>query len=1455
MTIIVVAEKPSVARDIAAVLGASQRGEGFLFGHGFAVTWAVGHLVALAEPGEISASWREWSLARLPMLPRTWPLSVYERTRRQFEIVRKVLHAKTAERIVCATDAGREGELIFRYIYEAAEARLPVDRLWISSLTPEAIRAGFQALSPASKFDGLAASARARSRADWLVGLNLSRAYSLRFEDQFSVGRVQTPTLAMIVDREQAIRDFKPEPYLEVWASFDPSLGEKGEKSEKGEKGAHAQYRGRYFRGTPDALSPTGLVELEGAAGEESSGSGDGEDAGEGLMSQRAGASEVGDARTVTGTGTGAQGATLGRGEVGGGRREHRLPIDGIEANEIMDRARTGRAEIIAVRNEKKKMPPPRLYDLSELQRHANRLWGFSANKTLEIAQKLYQESKLLSYPRTDCRHMSREVAETLPQILPRILSRYPGCIHARTGQPLGRRFVDDTRVTDHHAILPTTTDPARVSLSVDEARIYDLVCRRLLSSWHDDHVTAHTKVVTAVVTPIEAALDAPGSVADLYMSSGKTVLVEGWKILDLPSPRASGESRGRGEPGEDDRMLPPLAERQAVGVADVEIEKKSTQPPKRLTDASLLTAMETCGQTLDDRALSDAMKERGLGTPATRASIIETLIQRGYVERRGKVFFATEKGERLIELVHASVKDVAMTGLWEHRLRAIERGEHAFDAFMRDIEAYVEKVVADVRNTAPAGARPDGAPAPRTAPASAPGMLPATAPTAAPGMVPAAAPTAAPGVVQTLTRLGHERPVPRSKLGELLKDAFGFDHFRPHQRAVCEAVADGGRALLVMPTGAGKSLCYQLPGLARGRTLVVSPLIALMEDQVEKLRRAGLAADRIHSGRASADLRTIYGAWKGRALDYLFVAPERFRMKRFAEWLAENPPDLIAVDEAHCISHWGHDFRPDYRLLGDHIRQFASLPVIAMTATATRDVQDDIVKQLGLERGRRFIHGFRRSNLAIEIVTAAPAERAAAVERVLEDRARRPAIVYAATRKGAEEIAARLAAAFPSAAYHAGLSSERRDAVQDDFLKGRLEVIVATIAFGMGVDKADVRTVIHTGLPSSVEGYYQEIGRAGRDGEPARAVLLHSYVDVRLHDAMLQRDYPEVEALERVHRAIGRDSMSLDALREKLPRELGREGSRWAPRGGASGMDIALEKLMIHGGAVVDESVVSRGPNRLWRGSYERQRASRLQKLRDMVRLTEAHGCIMLQLIQHFGDDDDDGRPCGQCAVCAPLDSVLTCFRRCSAREQAQASRVLERIPRGWGISTGALYRETVGGEMDRSSFEVLLGSLGRAGLVRTEAAAFEKDGQEIAFLRVHRTDKGLGEADLSGLAVAEPLAVSGQASGGTGRSEGGRSSRRRSESTTARKRISAEAGATRDADFEALRQWRNQRARDLGVPPYVVLADRTIESLLEIRPRTQRALLDVAGIGDTKAEKYGAEILAIMGGLSASG
>lgn len=372
-----------------------------------------------------------------------------------------------------------------------------------------------------------------------------------------------------------------------------------------------------------------------------------------------------------------------------------------------------------------------------------------------------------------------------------------------------------------------------------------------------------------------------------------------------------------------------------------------------------------------------------------------------------------------------------------------------------------------------------------------------------------------------------------QSRLGPLLKRVFGHDAFRPFQEAVCRTVAEGRDALLVMPTGAGKSLCYQLPGLARGGTaLVVSPLIALMEDQVARLRALGLAAERIHSGIDRVVSRQVCRDYLGGTLDFLFIAPERLSIPGFPEMLAKRTPSLVAVDEAHCISEWGHDFRPDYRLLGGRLPLLRPAPVIALTATATPRVQDDIVRQLGMTEPGRFIHGFRRTNIAVEVVEAPPSRRAGLVRDVLADPAHRPAIVYTPSRREAESLAEELQSRVKAVAYHAGMAARERDDVQRRFLDGRAEVIVATIAFGMGIDKANVRTVVHTGLPASVEGYYQEIGRAGRDGLPSRAILLHSYGDTRTHEFFLERDYPESRAMsgpereQREHRRTQLDLM-----------------------------------------------------------------------------------------------------------------------------------------------------------------------------------------------------------------------------------------------------------------------------------------------------------------------------------------
>ncbi|HEY8022348.1 MAG TPA: DNA topoisomerase 3, partial [Thermoanaerobaculia bacterium] len=1035
MSVAVVAEKPSVGRDLARVLGAEKRGEGYLHGNGYVVTWAIGHLVALAEPGEMRPEWKKWRRDQLPILPREWPLVVSEATAAQFAVVRKILVSPHVSAVICATDAGREGELIFRYVYEAAGCTKPFERLWISSLTPEAIRRGFASLRAGRDLDPLADAARGRSRADWLVGMNLSRACSLAFDEDLSVGRVQTPTLAMVVERELAIRAFVPEDYLEIEATFAPPEGTPG-----------VTYRGTWFRGAEPG---------------------------------------------------GAQGQS----------HPKRLPADGEEAKRIVERALSaaGRCAVESVEAETRRLSPPLLYDLTELQRHANRLFGWSAQKTLGLAQALYERWKVLSYPRTDSRHLSRDVAATLPEIVAAIRGPYEGRLAPGTGErELGRRFVDDAKVTDHHAILPTTTRAEGLGLSADEQALYDLVCRRLLSAWHGDHVWAVTTVITGIETASES-----GPLVDRFASTGTAIEEVGWKVLDLnpkggeiraPSaPRAPGSSADDAADDASQELPPGLAAGQPKRVTEAEAIAKKTRPPRRFTEGTLLTAMETAGRTLDDKELSAAMRETGLGTPATRAETIETLLRRAYIERQGKALAATEKGIRLIAVVHPQVKSPEMTGRWEAELKRIERRQTNLPAFLRAIEDYVRDVVGSTFSTTPAvfglggrttaGASAAGGAAWRDPASAQSGASPSNAarPSTAStdvGNHAVTGPAAGASRASSASEPFHRAPVPVERLADLLRDPFRLPSFRPFQEAVCRAVVEGRDALLVMPTGAGKSLCYQLPGLARGgTTLVVSPLIALMEDQVGKLRELGLRAERIHSGRDRAESRQVARDYLDGRLDFLFIAPERLAVPGFPELLARRKPVLVAIDEAHCISQWGHDFRPEYRMLGERLPPLRPAPVIGLTATATPRVQDDIVAQLGLAGAGRFIHGFRRTNIAVEVSETRPGARRAAVRALLADPARRPAIIYAPTRKEADALGAELALDMPAAAYHAGMTGAARDRVQADFLAGRLEVIVATIAFGMGVDKPNVRTVVHTGLPGSLEGYYQEIGRAGRDG------------------------------------------------------------------------------------------------------------------------------------------------------------------------------------------------------------------------------------------------------------------------------------------------------------------------------------------------------------------------------------
>ena len=1330
--IAVLAEKPSVARDIARILGADKRGEGYLQGNGYVVTWAIGHLVSLAQPHEINPQWRQWSFDWLPMLPDQWPLVVYERTKDQFEVVRKILTSPRVARIVCATDAGREGELIFRYIYEAVQTSKPVSRLWISSLTPEAIRKGFDTLRPGSDYDQLADAANGRSRADWLVGMNLSRAYSLIYREELSVGRVQTPTLAMLVDRELALRRFSPEEYIEVVAKFEG----KGDRNKE-------TYEGTWFR--PKAAP---------------------------------GKDQESQAKST------------------------RLPADGEEAERIILRARTGEATVQSISSETQRMQPPLLYDLTELQRHANRLFGFSAQETLDLAQALYERHKLISYPRTDSRHLSADVAATAPGIVATVSTGYQDQLAAGTGvRPLGKRFVDDSKVTDHHAIIPTAVSPARASLTQGEHQIYDLICRRFLMMWHEDHLQAVTTVITAIRSE---------GFVDCYRTTGTLVQQVGWKALDIGGERKRREPKGGAEEAEPDQILPAhLAKGQPQDVAGIEARKKKTKPPKRFTEGTLLTAMQTAGQSLDEKELSEAMKETGLGTPATRAATIEVLLKRGYIVRAGKSLEVTEKGIHLIEVVHPEVKSPAMTGQWEAYLKKIQQGQSRLEPFLDGISKYVRSVVGKVRETS------------RVSPApSAPGShQPATLP--------------------DLPSAG--RVLSSTNLDELLQEAFGFPSFRPNQKIVCQTVAAGQDALLVMPTGSGKSLCYQLPGLARGgTTLVISPLIALMDDQVLRLKERGFAVECIHSGRDRETSRRVCAHYLAGRLQFLFIAPERLRVAGFPEMLAKRKPTLIAIDEAHCISQWGHDFRPDYRMLSKHLPALRPAPILALTATATPLVQKDIAVQLGLTEAAHFIHGFRRENIGIEIVEALPSQRSQLVRQILLQDKHRPAIIYAPTRKQADSLAGDLANKFSVASYHAGLDAERRRRVQEEFMAGKLEVMVATTAFGMGIDKSDVRTVIHTALPGSLEGYYQEIGRAGRDGKPSRAILMHSYGDRRTHDFFFNRDYPEVSLLERIFLKLHADPQPKEALKQALGID-------------EDLFDKALEKLWIHKGAVLDFAEnLSRGEE-AWRTSYIQQGEQKRQQIDQMIRFTESHQCRMCSLVRHFGDTTDSAKPCSVCDFCAPAQCVAQRFRTATEQERVTLVRVLHSMQPVHSKSTGKLYTELYP-EKDaiRDEFEEILGAMARAGLLTIADAVFEKQGKQIPYRTVSLTPAG--RAFDHRMPVEFVMKAAASATARTMPRKGASKSKVPAKATSRSRPVPTVSGASAASAKgmtgveQALRTWRLNEAKKRNIPAFRIFGDQTLRSIALACPQNEAELLALPGVGTSIVKKYGRQIYRLI-------
>jgi len=676
--------------------------------------------------------------------------------------------------------------------------------------------------------------------------------------------------------------------------------------------------------------------------------------------------------------------------------------------------------------------------------------------------------------------------------------------------------------------------------------------------------------------------------------------------------------------------------------------------------------------------------------------------------------------------------------------------------------------------------------------------------------------------------------------LQQLLHRVFGHRDFRPHQQQVCEAAAEGRDVLLVMPTGAGKSLCYQLPAIARqGTALVISPLIALMDDQAQKLTALGLRVARIHSGLDRDASRQACRDYLAGDLDFLFIAPERMRVPGFPEMLAKRKPILVAIDEAHCISQWGHDFRPDYRTLGQHLPALRPAPIIALTATATPTVQRDIAAQLNLQNPAIFITGFRRSNLAVEVVELSKPQRADFALKLLKSAESRPAIIYAQSRKDAEELATKLHKHFPTAAYHAGLDPGTRDRVQRAFLGGKLDVVVATVAFGMGVDKADIRTVIHVALPGSVESFYQEIGRAGRDGLPSRTILLHGFADRRLQEFFLEKNYPPTTDLERVARVLPEEFKPVNDIhnallkkREPIDRDT---------------LDRAIEKLLVTGVALMDmagDVRLSEEATGKWQTGYEAQVAARRAQIDRMIAFAESTTCRMTALVHHFGDTSDKAPTCGLCDICNPSGNSASSAHQPNQEERRQLRTILRALE-GRGTSTGKLFTD-LKLTKHRDDFDTLLDALARAGLITLTNDTFRTpDGKDVTYKKAAITEEGHDPDDK---ALDTVWIRSGIADAPTKKSR----TKSSAPGPDSRTRATTPLNPQAEELFEQLRAWRTEQARPTKTPAFMILADAVMRSIANANPQNLTALNAISGMGPSKVDRYGAAILAVCRGES---
>lgn len=604
-----IAEKPSVAREIADVLGAKLKKNGYIEGNGYQVTWTFGHLCTLKEPHDYDPRWRVWALSTLPMMPPRFGIKLIENEtyKAQFQVIEQLM--QNADMIVNCGDAGQEGELIQRWVMQKARAKCPVKRLWISSLTEEAIREGFNHLEDSSKFQHLYEAGLCRAIGDWLLGMNATRLYSLKYGGGYSrdrkvlsIGRVQTPTLALIVNRQNEIDNFKPEPYWEL----------------------KTIYRDTLFSST---------------------------------------------------------------------KGKFKLKEDG---EKLLEMVKGSDFVITDIAEKKGKEFAPRLFDLTSLQVECNKRFGFSADETLKLIQSLY-EKKVTTYPRVDTTFLSDDIYPKVPKTLEGLVA-YKEFTDLLRGKklPKSKRVFDNSKVTDHHAIIPTGV-PA-TNLSQQEMMVYDLVARRFIAEFYPD-CEISTTTVLAKVADIE------------FKASGKQILKPGWRTVEQrPQPGIGAQPQSAqtdGQPQDENasdgaelKIMPNFVKGES-GPHTPSLKETWTTPPKPYTEATLLRAMETAGKFVDNEELRDALKENGIGRPSTRAAIIETLFKRGYIRRERKSLFPTDTGRELISTIHEDLlKSAELTGIWERKLRQIERGDYSAQAFIDELKTMVGDVVFHVMNS-----------------------------------------------------------------------------------------------------------------------------------------------------------------------------------------------------------------------------------------------------------------------------------------------------------------------------------------------------------------------------------------------------------------------------------------------------------------------------------------------------------------------------------------------------------------------------------------------------------------------------------------------------------------------------------------------------------------------------------------------------------------------------------